>query len=268
MNTWAIAAAGAQRQAAPDLWSGLGGAVGAIGEADFGSHVLRCLNHALPVDFWSVYQVGSDLPPTMYVSASLNGQDVSDDCFQRYRQGLYKTDQTFASARKYADAGSLAMTLWNEAEIPEPHRDQIYRRHDILERLSVVSLGVQGAQGALALNLYRFRKSGAFAGREVDAASHLADFLLRCVAKHLAVHALVAESATVQARTVRSRLLAQCARLTPRELDVCERLVRGWTYDGIAQDMGISVASAKTYRARAFDRLGIHFRNQLFTLVN
>jgi len=49
---------------------------------------------------------------------------------------------------------------------------------------------------------------------------------------------------------------------------VCERLLRGWTYDGIAQDMGISVASAKTYRARAFDRLGIHFRNQLFTLVH
>ena len=157
------------------------------------------------------------------------------------------------------------MTLWNEAEIPEPHRDQIYRRHGILERLSVVSLD---QQGALAMNLYRFRKTGAFAEREVDAASYLADFLLRCVGKHLAVHALVTEAASRQASTARSQLKDQCAKLTPRELDVCERLLRGWTYDGIAQDMGISVASAKTYRARAFDRLGIHFRNQLFTLVH
>jgi DNA-binding CsgD family transcriptional regulator len=265
MNTWAIATPGAQKPSASDFWSGLGGAVSAIGEPDFGSQVLGCLNQVLPVDFWSVYQVGSDLPPQMYVSASLSAQDVSADCFQRYRQGLYKTDQTFASAREYADAGSLAMTLWNEAEIPEPHRDQIYRRHGILERLSVVSLD---GQGALAMNLYRFRTTGAFADREVDAASQLADFLLRCVGKHLAVHALVSGAANRQAGDARSQLAAQCAKLTPRELDVCERLLRGWTYDGIAQDMGISVASAKTYRARAFDRLGIHFRNQLFTLVH
>jgi DNA-binding CsgD family transcriptional regulator len=211
-----------------------------------------------------VYQVGSDLPPKMYVSASLRTQDISADCFQRYRQGLYKNDQTFVSARKYADAGKLAMTLWNEAEIPEPHRDQIYRRHGILERLSVVSLETQGA---LALNLYRFQKTGAFANSEVDAASHLADFLLRCVEKHLAIHEFVTESAFRQAWNARNRLVNQCSKLTPRELDVCERLLRGWTYDGIAQDMGISVTSAKTYRARAFDRLDIHFRNQLFALV-
>lgn len=111
MNTWAIATSDAQKPSASDFWSGLGGAVGAIGEPDFGSQVLGCLNQVLPVDFWSVYQVGSDLPPKMYVSASLSTRDVSADCFQRYRQGLYKTDQTFASARAYADAGSLAMTL-------------------------------------------------------------------------------------------------------------------------------------------------------------
>ncbi len=55
--------------------------------------------------------------------------------------------------------------------------------------------------------------------------------------------------------------------LTRRELDVCVRLLQGWTYDGVAADMGVTVPSVKTYRARAFDRLGIHFRNELFALV-
>ena len=55
--------------------------------------------------------------------------------------------------------------------------------------------------------------------------------------------------------------------LTPRELDVCARLLVGMTQDGIASDLSLSVPTVKTYRNRAFSRLGIHFRNELFALV-
>jgi DNA-binding CsgD family transcriptional regulator len=55
-----------------------------------------------------------------------------------------------------------------------------------------------------------------------------------------------------------------CPALTARELDVLERLLQGMTYDGIAADMGLGVGTVKTYRARAFARLGIHFRSELF----
>ena len=63
---------------------------------------------------------------------------------------------------------------------------------------------------------------------------------------------------------LRQRLVERCAALTARELDVCERLLRGWSYDGIAADMALSVATVKTYRARAFARLGMHFKSELF----
>ena len=51
-------------------------------------------------------------------------------------------------------------------------------------------------------------------------------------------------------------MLAAAPALTVRELDVCERLLRGWTYDGVAADLGLTVPTVKTYRARAFARLG------------
>lgn len=63
---------------------------------------------------------------------------------------------------------------------------------------------------------------------------------------------------------LRAALQARCPALTARELDVCERLLRGWTYDGIAADLGLGLATVKTYRARAFDRLGLHFKSELF----
>jgi len=43
--------------------------------------------------------------------------------------------------------------------------------------------------------------------------------------------------------------------------------LRGLTFDGVAADLGVSATSVKTYRNRAFARLGIHHRNELFGLV-
>ena len=47
----------------------------------------------------------------------------------------------------------------------------------------------------------------------------------------------------------------------------CARLLQGMTYEGIANDLGLSAPTVKTYRNRAFARLGIHFRSELFARV-
>ena len=48
---------------------------------------------------------------------------------------------------------------------------------------------------------------------------------------------------------------------------MCARLLQGMTQEGIACDLGLSLPTVKTYRNRAFSRLGIHFRNELFALA-
>jgi len=55
--------------------------------------------------------------------------------------------------------------------------------------------------------------------------------------------------------------------MTVRELDVCERLLTGMTQDGVAADLGLGLSSVKTYRNRAFARLGIRWRSQLSGLL-
>ena len=39
------------------------------------------------------------------------------------------------------------------------------------------------------------------------------------------------------------------------------------TQEGIAVDLGLSLPTVKTYRNRAFGRLGIHFKSELFALL-
>ena len=41
----------------------------------------------------------------------------------------------------------------------------------------------------------------------------------------------------------------------------------GMTQESIASDLGLSLPFVKTYRNRAFSRLGIHFKSELFALM-
>lgn len=74
----------------------------------------------------------------------------------------------------------------------------------------------------------------------------------------------VAPPAASANQTSRAMLAARCASLTGREPDVLERLLQGMTYDGIAADIGSSIDTVKTYRARAFRKPNIRFKNELF----
>jgi DNA-binding NarL/FixJ family response regulator len=108
-----------------------------------------------------------------------------------------------------------------------------------------------------------------FGDGELQAFAAAAPLLLACVQRHLELDPSCSsrqECADVAPAppTLRAALSAHCEALTERELDVCERMLRGWSYDGIAADLGLSTATVKTYRARAFERLGLHFKSELF----
>lgn len=87
--------------------------------------------------------------------------------------------------------------------------------------------------------------------------------MLALTRKHLAL--TLATGAPPEAP--RAQLARLCHGLTERELDLCERLLRGLTHDGVAADLGLSASTVKTYRNRAFNRLGIHFRSELGALL-
>ena len=112
--------------------------------------------------------------------------------------------------------------------------------------------------GLLAVNLYRQQGQAAFSDGVIDAVRGLTRPLLACMPKHLVLARAAGGS---------NRAYAALQALTGRELEVCQRLLKGWTHDGIAADLGLSAGTVKTYRDRAFDKLGIHCRNELFALV-
>lgn len=239
----------------------LAGLIGQLGGPDFAVAGLAQLNTLLNAASWSVYQVWADRPPVLHLSASRGVADTTRDCFAAYRDGLYQRDRSFDTVRQLARPGHAAVLKMGADEAPNAdHREIIYRRHGVLERLSVAQL--EGDGSLLAVNLYHHTHQGAFDPLEIERFDRVAPLLLATVRQQVALAGRAPAPAAVA--DARQQLARRCPALTDRELDVCERLLRGWSHDGIAADLGLSVATVKTYKARAFQRLGLHFRSELF----
>ena len=272
MQVWSVPAASSTSPTSPrvpvapshDVGAAL---VGCIARNDFAARALTEMNRALPVAWWTIYRVFDDQPPQLFAQASHAVPDIALDCWRIYRGGVYRDDTHFADACARAGQGEArtVMTHCLADDFGRAHREQIYAAHSLSERLSIVSaerIGEERAenQGALlAINLYRHRAQPRFAPAELDTVLDFAGTLMAVVQRHI-------ELGSVHL-TPLQRLQQRCPQLTPRELAVCERLLRGLSFDGIGADLGVSAATAKTYRNRAFERLGIHHRNELFALA-
>lgn len=234
--------------------------VGAIGSAAFADEALAALNAPVQAASWSVYRVfGRSRPPVLHLSATREGDDVTRSCFAAYAAGLYRRDRSFDLVHRAHRRGEHAVLAMHADDAPNPeHREAIYRRHALAERLSVAAIEDDGS--LFAVNLYHHDHQGRFSAAERDRFCAIAPVVLASVRRHVALQA----ERPASPADARAALVAACPALTARELDVCERLLRGMSHDGIAADLGLSVPTVKTYRARAFERLGLHFRSELF----
>jgi DNA-binding CsgD family transcriptional regulator len=231
----------------------LAGVISAIGTESFGPDALVQLNRWMPVCWWSIYCLFDGAPPSLHALGSFGVPDGTRRSWQVYRDSLYRADETFHAARAHLRERSLGLMHWHARDFNRRQRDAIYSRHGLSERLSIVA--PRSGAGLLAINLYRHESQPAFSDHEIDRNRRFSKPLLACVERHIALHQKLEPG--------RSVLLD----LTNREREVCERLLKGWTHDGIAADLAVSPATVKTYRDRAFDRLGIHHRNELFAMV-
>lgn len=239
----------------------LAGMIEQLGQPRFESALLASLNPVLPAASCSVYRTGGASAPRLYMSASHGVPDTTRDCWQAYLSGPYLSDRTLQAQDSRQD-GTLLCHI-TAAEVPSQHRARVYEAHGVAERVSVVR---QAGESLFAVNLYRHQHQAPFSDRQLASFEDLAPALLALAQKQveLACPTSPEEEAPV---AWQHRLRQINPALTARELDVCARLLTGMTHEGIACDLGLGLPTVKTYRNRAFARLGIHFRNELFALV-
>lgn len=279
MRHWLPASTADNRVApAPNLTgSALGAMVHRLGDDGFARSMLQELAPVLPAASWSVYRTGRQCRPTLFMSASHGIPDTTQDCWWAYLSGPYRTDRTWGEASVTAPGTRLCHLT--ASEVGGEHQARVYEAHGMAERVSIVEHEADGS--VFAVNFYRHQHQKPFQDREISDFEGMAPVLLALTRKHIALAqrpgaltqgveitaASAPPSLSHSLPALRERLLRAHAGLTGRELDVCARLLQGMTQEGIACDLGLSLPTVKTYRNRAFSRLGIHFRNELFALA-
>jgi DNA-binding CsgD family transcriptional regulator len=231
----------------------LSGLIGSIGTESFGAQGLQQLNRWLPAAWWAIYRLFDDSPPVLHALGSVGVVDRTRQSWQVYKESLYRFDESFQVARGSLQKSRLALLHRHSSEIPHRHRAEIYGRNGLTERLSIVT--ERAGSGLLAINLFRHESQPAFSDEEIEQVRCASPLVMSCVERHIAVQRQAQPGAGV------------LEALPMREREVCQRMLKGWTHEGIAADLGISAGTVKTYRDRAFEKLGIHHRNELFALV-
>lgn len=273
----------------------LAGMVHRLGAQGFAPGLLQDLEPVLPAASWSVYRTGHRCKPTLFMSASRGVPDTTQDCWWAYLSGPYRNDRTWGRGFDEGPLPAPETRLCHviATEVEGEHRARVYEAHGVAERVSVVEHESDGS--VFAVNFYRHQHQRPFTDAQISDFESVAPVLLALTQKqidlshghvplatlgqeargHASPHALLAPADAAQAfhnsadslPVLRMRLVRLQADLTDRELDVCARLLQGMTHEGIANDLGLSAPTVKTYRNRAFARLGIHFRNELFARV-
>lgn len=168
--------------------------------------------------------------------------------------------------RALAKQDAMPVLLHRMAGEEVPNRDwrhSNYQNAGMLERLSIVC--ALPDEEVFGLSLFRHASQGGYEQDELDWITACAPVLMR-----LAIRNDRSLRRPAGARPAAPRVVAPVdgsrAMLTPRESEVCNHILHGLSYADIGQALGIGAESVRTYRNRAFAKLGITSRNELFAM--
>lgn len=136
-------------------------------------------------------------------------------------------------------------------ELAEPGHRRLLEEAGFADR--VATLFPAGAQGWFSLHVLRRPGDGALSDRALEGFARAAPVLGALIERHLRATA-----------SLEARLHERCPGLTAREAAVCAALLRGRSSSEIAEALGIEASSVKTYRKRAYAKLGLHTLPELF----
>lgn len=238
--------------------------VGNIGRDGFEESLAVLLLSAASIDQCNVFQLdGSEAIRCLFQWRRLEPAKGSD-LVDRYLAGPFSLDPALRRLRQ-AGAGRQSISFLRSRDIEDDwYRRQFFDAPSLGGKMSVFE---PGDAFRIYLNFYNGRSHGDFSASEVANLAWLSKVVSLSLVRH---HELTAGSRDMPGRckpAAIARLLRDGApRLTERELEVCSRIVGGYTTEAIALDLGVAYGSVATYRRRAYAKLGISSHHELFAL--
>ncbi|MBI2993083.1 MAG: helix-turn-helix transcriptional regulator [Gammaproteobacteria bacterium] len=245
----------------------------AVGRPTFEQRLFELLNGTFHIDECVVFTItGAHEPGHLFTCGRLP-QDKAEGLARDYVDKYYERDPYFAKASDRRAGGKCRPFRPRlEDEYDPEYRAHFFARHDLIDKISTIG---RVEEGNVYCNFWRMGESGCYTRQEEVLLNSVLPLLTSLISLHFR---MVQPSATRSApetgpdvarnlvHSVISRGTQPFHLLAPREAQVCERILIGFTSTGISLDLNIAVSSVNTYRRRAYEKLNIATQNELFWL--
>jgi DNA-binding CsgD family transcriptional regulator len=266
MKHWAVTSW--QGQATIDVAAAvrLIAALGATHGTTLASAMLEAVRPKIQVHHCSVLCFEGDRNPRLLSAASGDCEWHVFNIASVYSRDHYQKDDLQRLMRCYpASFESPTVMVHRQciADIEDDdYRAACYQSIGIVERASV--LVRTGRSQSLSINFYRDQAAGLFSDVDIEHLIELAPLLAACATRH---SALDTQSLSVYRGAVTDELAELCPCLTVREREVVQRILDGATTERIADELKIRPTTVITYRARAYEKIGVGSRRELFAAL-
>ena len=242
-----------------------------MGSSSFSSEFFKLLHERFPISMLTLSVIEPDTTlRSLWLEASWDvDRNQLVESFKKLSEKYYRHDP----ARNLL-ARLWAMTPESEPVIMVHHmkteevsnrqwRHERYEAFNIIERLAIGAF--HPSLGVLILALFRREDIGRFTEADLEWICGAAPLLLRLLIRQEGIHFGVNSQSNLPA--LEGRLGQFASKLSNREVQVCSRILLGCSFDEIAEQLKVKRSSIKSYRERAFEKLAITSRFELFALM-
>lgn len=241
--------------ASPSAWlpsAALLSLLDTLGEDDFLDRFLDWINAALGADQCMLFFCTADKTVSTLLYKDFAKDESARALAHSYiSERRYMQDPNFALLKQCAPGQLHVLHLDHlGTEMGPNYRRRFFDEPGFRDKLSIIR---GHASGNFYLNLYRRAGSFGEVFEHPEDESSAARLLSTLIVKHYQIN---------------QKMLAQgpLAFLSHREQQVCQAVLQGKKNELIADELGVTLNSVVTYRKRAYEKLGISSRAQLFAL--
>jgi DNA-binding CsgD family transcriptional regulator len=239
----------------------LGELIADIGTKHFGAAAFAFVRQALNADH-IVANFASEAEMAVLFTEGLLPKRIAHALSQRYLERYYLLDKSLQTFWDIGTGAPIAVRFDPGLNASPAYNAFFFERGGLCDKISLIST----RQGRMVFcNLYRLNASGKFTERNLKDAQVLALPLTAAMWLHVerCEHAS-ADPAMAPARPY-DELARALESLSPRELQVCQRLLAGASNEGVALDLGIAINSVRTLRKRVYKKLQVNSAADLFS---
>lgn len=237
--------------------------IDAIGREEFSRTFFEVAHDMTRTRHLSAFAYTLRSPPRILIAEDDRGGAVSREIAQHYSEKFWKLDlanKVAASPPRSSDDSWCIRTSATEIADSE-YQSRCYTSVGLMNRVCVSRVD---HEQNVRLHFYTaFDRN--FRENELANIFSLANVFIALLLKHVSVAHF---NAPMTGDSFRDRLRRLPIDLPIREIDVCEGILQGVSSEGIALRLNVSINTVRTYRKRAYARLGISSQNELMRLTS